>query len=272
MAEKTLIELGDIQKTLLLPLWGRALETGKTKPVLTDKTAFKIISEIDYDFSVMAKNISPISQYAWIVRSLHTDRFIREFLIKHPGGTVVNIGCGLDTTFDRIDNGALLWYDLDLPDVISLRKKFIKETERRKFIACSFLDNKWFEKVNFRDGIVFIASGVLYYFDETEVKDIFIRLADKFAGSEIFFDAASPMGVRVANKKVITDGGMNESAFLKWGIERLKDIESWDSRLKVIEEYPMFYGMKKGLSLKMRIGTLMSDYLKIMSMVRVRIG
>ena len=223
-------------------------------------------------FQTIAKNISPISQYAWIVRSLHTDRFIREFLKKHPGGTVVNIGCGLDTTFERIDNGALLWYDLDLPDVINLRKKFIQETERRKFIACSFLDSKWFGEIDYSEGIIFIASGVLYYFNETEVKDIFIRLAGKFVETEIFFDVASPTGVRVANKKVITDGGMGESAFLKWGIENIKDIELWDSRLKVTEEYPMFHGMKKGLSMKMKFGTFISDYLKIMSMVRVRIG
>lgn len=33
-----------------------------------------------------------------------------------------NLGCGLDTTFERVDNGLLQWYDLDLPDAVELRK------------------------------------------------------------------------------------------------------------------------------------------------------
>ncbi len=37
----------------------------------------------------------------------------------------------MDTTFERIDNGRVYWYDLDLPDVIKLRKEFILENDRR---------------------------------------------------------------------------------------------------------------------------------------------
>ena len=75
----------------------------------------------------------------------------------------------------------------------------------------------------------------------------------------------------VANKKVIEDGGMGENAYLKWSIEHPRDIEKWDSRFKVLEEYPMFKGMKKGIKCRLKIGTLFSDYLKIMSMVKVLI-
>ena len=86
------IELGGVQKTLLLPLWGRAVETRKAHPLLVDETAVKIIGTIDYDFSIMARNISAITQLAWIARSLHTDRALREFLQRHPHATVVNLG------------------------------------------------------------------------------------------------------------------------------------------------------------------------------------
>jgi len=44
----------------------------------------------------------------------------------------VNIGCGFDTTFERIDNGKITFYDLDLPDVINLRKQFISNCSRRE--------------------------------------------------------------------------------------------------------------------------------------------
>jgi len=118
MPENINIELKDVQLTLLLPLWGRAVETQKKHPKLIDNSAAEIISRLDYDFTTIASNIHPVTQHEWIARSIHIDKTIREFLVKYSKATIVNVGCGLDTTFNRVDNGSLFWYDLDLPDVI----------------------------------------------------------------------------------------------------------------------------------------------------------
>ena len=99
------INLGSVQKTLLLPLWGRAIETQKPTPLLVDRKAVSIISNIPYDFTVIAKNVPPISRISWIARSIYFDKKIKEFIDIFPEATIVNIGCGLDTTFDRMDNG-----------------------------------------------------------------------------------------------------------------------------------------------------------------------
>ena len=112
----------------------------KAHPMLVDKTALAIIQAVDVDFARIAKNVSEMSQIAWITGCIIIDEAIRVFLAKYPQGTIVNIGCGLDTTFERVDYGRLTWYDLDLPDVITLRLKFIQETWRRRFIAASFLN------------------------------------------------------------------------------------------------------------------------------------
>ena len=166
MSDKIDIKLKNVQETLLLPLWGRAVETQKKEPLLVDKTANEIINKISYNFSTITKNLSEISQLGWVARSLTFDRIIKQFLEKHPKATIVNIGCGFDTTFDRIDNGDVYWYDLDLPDVIELRRQFIKENNRRKFIISSFLDYGWLNKLEIQDNILFIAAGVFYYFEE----------------------------------------------------------------------------------------------------------
>jgi len=147
VSDKIAVDLGNVQKTMLLPLWGRAVESKKDKPLLVDQTAVRIIDAVDYDFSALTDNLSDLTQMAWIMRSLCIDEAIRGFLEKCPSGTIVNIGCGMDTTFERVDNGTLLWYDLDLPDVIELRRQFIKETERRKFISTSFLDESWLNEI-----------------------------------------------------------------------------------------------------------------------------
>ena len=269
MDEKIEVKLNNVQETLLLPLWGRAIETQKENTRLIDKKAVEIIESIDYDFSEIARNISWITQLSWVARSIHVDNMISDFVERNPRATIVNIGCGLDTTFERIESCHIRFYDLDLPDVIKLRERFFKESERRKTIACSFLDNKWLDQLPVTDGILFVAGGVFYYFLEDQIRKFFISLTDHFPGCELFFDSASPFGVKVANKKVIEDGGM--VANLKWGIKNPELIEKWDKRIKLVKEFPMFRGMKKGYSLKTKYGLWVSDSLRIMSMIHLGI-
>ena len=144
---------------------------------MNDKTAVRILSKVDYNFDKISKSMHPITQFEWIARSIHIDKTIKEFLTRYPKATIVNIGCGLDTTFDRVDNGKLFWYDLDLPEVIELRKKFIPETSRRKFISCSFFEDKWFKEVFIENNILFTTAGVLYYFEESRLKEIFNKIS-----------------------------------------------------------------------------------------------
>ena len=268
--DKISVELGDVQKTLFLPLWGRAFESKKKKPLLRDQTALEIIEKVDHDFASITKNITELSQVAWIMRSIFIDEVIKNFLDQHPRATIVNIGCGMDTTFDRIDNGSLLWYDLDLPDVIELRRKFIKEGERRKFISASFLDEAWLKEIKVVDGVLFIAAGVFYYFEEDDVKTFLKRIADVFPGCEAFFDVSSPRGVEIANKRVITSSGLDEKSFLKWGLKNTEDILSWDNRFEILKVY--YYFKHKDINLKTRMIGLISDWMKIQYMIHLRIG
>ena len=272
MPQAEAVELRDVQKTLFLPLWGRAVEAEKKHPLLVDREAAQIVAAVGYDFSTIARNISPVTRLSWVARSLHTDRTIRNMLARDPRATIVNLGCGLDTTFERTDNGSLEWYDLDLPDVIELRKRFIAENTRRHTVACSLLDDAWLRQVKITANVLFIAAGVLYYFEESQVKALLTRMADAFPGAELLFDACTPGGVRLANKKVIAGGGMDESAILKWGIERVRDMESWDSRIGVLAAEPIFRHMMHGIALRERLGTMLSDALGIMTMVHLRLG
>ncbi|MGE5681226.1 MAG: class I SAM-dependent methyltransferase [Bacillota bacterium] len=268
--KKTSVELGEVQTTLLLPLWGRAIETKKPKPRLIDQTAVRIIDQVDYDFTLMAKNIHDVTQFEWIARSIHMDNAIKDFLSVHPKATIVNIGCGLDTSFERVDNGTLFWYDLDFPDVIELRKKFIPENNRRKFISSSFLDESWFNQIHIEDNLFFMAAGVLYYLEEEKLKVIFKKLSCAFPSSEFIFDAASAVGVNAANKSLIQKVGLDERSFLKWALQNSNELMSWDINLEFVREYPMFRNMKKGISLKNIIVSALSDHYKMMYMVHMK--
>lgn len=268
--ERMNIDLGNVQKTLFLPLWGRAVESKKRKPMLVDETAVKIMEQVDFDFSQFAQNMEELSQIAWIRRALFCDRTVKQFLAKYPEGTIVNIGCGLDTTFERVDNGKLRWYDLDLPDVITLRSKFIQENDRRKFIASSFLDEAWLASIAVQGNVLFIAAGVFYYFEEQEVKDFLLRLLDVYPNSELLFDVSSPMGVKIANKKVVESAGLGESSYLTWGLENKQDILAWDARIQLLGTYYYFRTLRIGLR-NVLMG-LLSDWLGIQYMLHLRLG
>jgi O-methyltransferase involved in polyketide biosynthesis len=270
MSEKVVVDLGNVQKTLFLPLWGRAYETKKSNPLLVDKTALEIIEKVDFDFSTITRNMSELSQIAWIMRSICVDGVIERLLGKHPKATIVNIGCGLDTTFDRIDNGNLFWYDLDLPDVTALRKRFIKESDRRKTISASFLEEGWLKEITVSEDVLFIAAGVFYYFEEEDIKGFLNKLANKFPGGEILFDVCSPLGVKAANRMVVKRAGLDEKSFLKWGLKHTTDILSWDKRFKLLRT--IYYFGDRRIGLKMRLLGFVSDLLKIQYMIHLRLG
>jgi len=270
MVQEVKINLGDVQKTLFLPLWGRAEELRKQKPLLVDKTAIRIIEQVDFDFSEIAQNINGPVQIGWVKRSLFCDRVVKEFLGRYPEGTIVNIGCGLDTTFERTDNGKLKWYDLDLPDVIELRSKFVQENERRRFITASFLENEWLEAIEGNGNVLFIAAGVFCYFEESEIKGFLIRLLERYPGSEILFDVMTPLGMKISNKRVIESSGLDEKSRLTWGLKKTDDVLSWDPRIRLINTYHYYRTDMPGL-LNTLMGML-TDFIGITYMIHLKLG
>ena len=270
MEQKIKIENGTIQETLLLPLWGRAYETKKNNPRLVDRDALAFIEKFDYDFSTIEKT-QAMSQHGWVARSLHTDKMALEFIEEHPEATIVNIGCGMDTTFSRIDNGKIIFYELDLPDVIALRRNFYEDSDRHKSVASSFLDTDWFDEIEVRDGLLFLAGGVLYYFKEEQIRSFFIKVADYFENCDFFFDSLSPMGMKIAKKQVLKKGGMALSMDGGWGLKPIESLEKWDKRIKVINTISMSKGMKKGIPFLTRLVLTIPDMLGVCSMVHMRI-
>lgn len=147
MNDNIKVELDNIERTLLIPLWSRAKETEMFNPIINDQIACKLIKKLDYDFSEIEKNSTLLKRLLFVTRAKTFDKAIKEFISKYPNAVLVNLGAGLDTTFFRVDNEKLNWYNIDLPDVIELRKKLLSESNREKCIAKSFLDVSWFNAI-----------------------------------------------------------------------------------------------------------------------------
>jgi O-methyltransferase involved in polyketide biosynthesis len=147
MTEKISPSLTGVPETLLIPLYHRAQETQRPDAMLKDDMAVEIVRKLDFDpshFKLQQHDIVAI-----VLRVREFDRFARDFLAAHADGIVLHIGCGLDTRFERVDNGNVEWFDLDLPDVIGLRRKLIRdEGGRYHLLACSVFDPTWIEKAS----------------------------------------------------------------------------------------------------------------------------
>lgn len=127
------VKLGPAQETLLIPLYGRAMEMRNRRPWMRDERAVELVDSIDYDFSKFKKG----SLIGSVLRGAIFDDWVGEFLREHPGGSVIEIGAGLNTRYERLDNGTAKWLEIDLPDAMDLRRRFFEETERRTMHAGS---------------------------------------------------------------------------------------------------------------------------------------
>jgi O-methyltransferase involved in polyketide biosynthesis len=116
---------------------------------------------------------------------------------------------------------------------------------------------------------LFVAAGVFYFFEEQEVRAFLTRLADRFPGCELLMDVSSPCGVKLANRMVIKQSGLDQESFLKWGLEDARAITAWDNRFRLLDT--IFYFGKRGrsLSLKNRLMGFLSDLLKAQYMVHL---
>ncbi len=245
MQEKIKIQLGRVQETLLLPLVSRAKETEYKHPLLNDIKAVDLFNQLDVDRKKLLRNITEIGIHGLCYRAYKMDEAIRTFLKKHPNGKILDIGAGLDTTYYRCDNGTALWYDLDLPDSIALRKQLLPPPNKRvSYIAKSMLDYSWIDDIgDISNGLFITIPGVLPYFKEEDVKAFLTTIAPKLKGAEIMFDVISHLGKFFVDMR-IKSAGMKE-AHLEWGILNPTTVTKWSKHIELVRAIKFFEDMPK---------------------------
>jgi O-methyltransferase involved in polyketide biosynthesis len=227
--------LKDVPETLLYPLMSRYAETKKEGGVIHDPKSVEILDGLDYDAD--STKLFTISRLGVCLRTIIFDEYVCEFIENNPDGVVVNLGCGLDTRFQRVDNGKVTWFDLDLAETIELRKNFFEETERFRFISKSVLDPSWTEDIPKGKKTFFIMEGLAYYFAESDVKKMLAMIKNNFPGAELAMEAFHPFYVKMIARTTTKDPFDKKiSGLLKWGIKNGAEIEDWFDGVRFIEE------------------------------------
>lgn len=259
-------KLTGVPETLLIPLRARYLESKKENGIISDPKTIDILDRINCDFSG-EKEVSSGSQIGVSIRTEILDEQVENFLAKHPDAVVVNLGCGLDTRFHRVDNGSVTWFDLDVPQVIELRQKFFKETHRFKFISKSITDFSWLEAIPGDGPLLFIAEGLLMYFTEDEVKEILRRIGAMCPGSQMLFEAMSPFIAKRTGKHADVK---NYDAQFKWGIKTGAELSQWQQGISFMEEWYYFERHRDKLPFFLKALSLIPAFKKGMKIVHIR--
>ena len=208
------IEKNTVQETLVIPLYGRKMCSELYPNLFRDETAMRLIEEIDYDFSTLAKRSqSMMQQFGFLECAMRQSDLaceVRDYLRSHPNAAVVNLGCGLDATGHVCDNGTCKIYNIDFPDVIAVRDALLPAGEREKNIPCNLNDTSWFSEIDASGGAVFFAAGVFYYFLTPQVKALVCAMAEAFPGGKLVFDAANRKAVKLMLKTWLKDAEIKD--------------------------------------------------------------
>jgi O-methyltransferase involved in polyketide biosynthesis len=219
-------QLQGISCTCIGPVYARALETLTPGGFLQDNKSVEVSKQLVFN------NNDPnwyFYQLSIAVRTEIIDEATISFIKRNPKGTVVNLGAGLDTRFSRLDNGEIHWYELDVPEVINLRKQFFAETERYSTIAKSVLDLDWINPIQNNLPVLFIIEGLANYLEEDEMKNIISSIAETYPYAEIIIDMLGLLYVK-----------MTQKSEYKWGLSADSYPLLWNSKLELIESWCMF--------------------------------
>lgn len=241
MKEKVLIAKNSVQETLLLPLWGRSQFAHAYPTLFSDPEAKDIVNRLDYDFST-----SDMTDYAGALYAIRQEKLVekaKKYLKNHPKATIVNLGCGLDTSFSKADNGSCRWINLDFPNVIRFRQQLLQVSDREENLSCDATDKSWMDEVDDRNGVFVIAGGVFHYFKPDDVLDLISIMAERFPGGGICFDAESTWAMKQSNKLVKKTGNSGAPMYFsiddekKFLLPLREKIESVDVEKRPPEKY-----------------------------------
>ena len=234
------IEKNTVQETLLIPLYGRKVCAEVYPDMISDREAVRIIENIDYDFSEKSKLMHTGAGLFGALEAAQRNYDllceIKAYLKEHPYATVVNMGCGLDTTFTVADNGTCTGYNLDFADVIEMRNGMLPPGDREHNIACDLNDFSWFEQIDFRpqNGIIFIAAGVFYYFEREKIQALMQAMAAYFKGGRLCFDSCNKTGAKMMMKTWIKQAGIaNVNAYFHLE-DAERELAPWSAQFAAI--------------------------------------
>ncbi|RUZ78146.1 class I SAM-dependent methyltransferase [Mesorhizobium sp. M7A.F.Ca.US.006.01.1.1] len=246
------VHLTGERETLLLTLYGKALESRLPDSLLGDRLADEAVHKIDYDFSRL--KVDGNLGVGLAIRAKTLDVRVEDFLARNPDAIVLHLGCGLDTRIFRVDPpSGVDWFDVDYPEVIDLRRKLYPPRDHCHLVASSVIEPDWLAQVPRNRPAIVVAEGLTPYLAADEGPRLFARLVSHLASGELIFDAYSNFGLKLLrlNPTIKVTG-----AEVYWAIDDPHELELTVPKLRFVEDisaYKPEHAARMGWSAKLFI-------------------
>ncbi|WP_342310536.1 class I SAM-dependent methyltransferase [Burkholderia pyrrocinia] len=228
--------LTGVPQTMLWTLHNRATEALRPDGWLLDPDAIRLYRSIHYDYDRYFGR--PDASHA--TRSAMFDDALRPWLAAHPGGTVVELGSGLETQFQRCNDGQVHWLCVDVPDAIAIRDRYLPSSTRCRHLALSALDPGWLDVIDPSRGVFITAQGLFMYFDEADVRNLVSRIVERLPGAELMFDVIPRWFSRKSLKGVWRTPHYRVPP-MPWGVDRdqiVPLLRRWSPHIARVSEEP----------------------------------
>ncbi len=219
-----------ISKTLLLPLYFRAMDAKNPNAFLNDKEALELIKNFEFDTKTLKK--AKFSQAGTLARAKFFDDKAREFIKNNPNPIIINMATGLDTRTLRIYDKKAIFFDIDLPEVIALRKKYIKD--KSIVLSANAFETDFIEKLSHYHNaqFCFIFEGFFMYFDREQIESLLTNIINNFQGTILGDFNFGEFWEKNQNKH---DTMKNSEARFKTSFKDSQDLLSISPRLRLKE-------------------------------------
>jgi len=244
------MKLTDVSKTAIVTLRSHVLESQKNRPIINDPMAKYCLDKLvllameDEKALLFNRKLSLSLTNHIAIRARKYDSITNDFISKNPSSTVVNLGCGFDTRYWRIDNKKCEYIELDLPELVEIKKDILKDHLSYELIGCSVLDSSWIDRVTSKGNrnFLLIAEGLFMYLPKVDVINLFKTFSERFYHSRIVLEVVTEKYTRgiwkkIAIMKVKKELGFAPGSSYNFGVKNAFELESYGNGIKVIDEW-----------------------------------
>lgn len=240
-AHSSLVEnLTGVPRTLLIPLVARA-NGGTTFPLLepNDRYAQELLNAMGAEVKTSGHDAAAFVNVLWrtgLIKELGSDFFSRA-----PQSPGINLGAGLAHYFQWLGNGKNTWIDVDLEQVIDLRKSFLPDSSSHCLNqAMDITQPRWWNRLplhkrDHKCPVFVVCEGVLMYLEPCKVRSIIREFAENAPeGSELILDFVSPLAV---GPTAVLRHNEETGAPFAWGVHNGLEIAHLHPRLELLSQH-----------------------------------
>lgn len=249
------LPLGSVSDTGLMTLFCRVRESRSARPILHDPAAEALADALlpairRSDRELLRRlargDVHPVLCVYLALRTRHYDGIARAFVARHPPGVVVDLGCGMDTRFQRLDDGAITVFDVDLPEMIAVKRRLVPANPRHRLLGCSALDHAWLDAVAqvARGPVLFLAEGLFPYFEPAAAKALVLAMQRRFPGSELVFETCNASWLSPLLRPIVhfqmRRVGIARDAVYRFGMRDGREVEGWGPGIRLLGQWSHF--------------------------------